>query len=556
MDSERSRTADEIFRDMHRELRSWNADIPESPDRMDPILRIMLRLYAGQLASIDGKITDTWTHASNALVRSMYPESMRWPVPAFTVIQAEPSDPVIHVDPQSRFFYKEEREGGKTFFFSTLRTEKLLSAKLKNLYYVAGDGVRDISPASGEGTRVADRMRSAAGFGGEAALYMAIEHGGPVEDFENALLFVRGGAEALKQIRWSRWLPCIDGRFYEEGGFCPGLSGTLDDIFATGGKTLDWGGLRRSSDIFRPLENNFVIIPRGFITPWRRGNPDDGFMKAAANAGVLLPESPETHYWIRMQLPSRGDRSVFQSPFRADFDCFIAVNRHEQTLFKHTGGNRLIEIEIPEDPADVLEIISVSDSGGKAYVPQHEALSSEESRFYNLLEQNGRLCLWFDFAADIELPPESITVNYSVTAGTGASGISAGKITEMYENHPGISSLRNIVPVGGAVPAKNERQIIAEVSARLRGRDRAMSFDQMISWVRTFDERITGADCEKGVMRTENGVRKCVVVKVTVKARDFYSDDEIELLRVRLSSFLKARTSINSQFKVEIVKAG
>jgi hypothetical protein len=219
MDGERSRTAEEIFRDMHRELRSWNADIPESPDRMDPILRIMLKLYSSQLASIDGKITDTWTHASNALIRSMYPESMRWPVPAFTVIQAEPSDPVIHVDPQSRFFYKEEREGGKTFFFSTLRTEKLLSAKLKNLYYVAGDGIRDISPASQEGTRVADRMRSAAGAGGEAALYMAIEHDGPVEDFENALLFVRGGAEALKQLRWSRWSPCIDGRFYEEGGF-------------------------------------------------------------------------------------------------------------------------------------------------------------------------------------------------------------------------------------------------------------------------------------------------------------------------------------------------
>jgi hypothetical protein len=279
-------------------------------------------------------------------------------------------------------------------------------------------------------------------------------------------------------------------------------------------------------------------------------------MKAAANAGVVLPESPENHYWIRIQLPSRGDRSVFQSPFRADFDCFVTVNRHEQTLFKHTGGNRLIEIEIPEDPDDILEIISVSDSVGKAYVPQHEALSSDESSFYNLLEQNGRLCLWFDFSAAIELPPESITVNYSVTAGTGANGIAAGKITEMYENHPGISSLKNIVPAGGAVPAKNERQIVAEVSARLRGRDRAMSFDQMISWVKTFDERITAADCEKGVMRTENGVRKCVVVRVTVKAKDFYSDDEIELLRVRLSSFLKARTSINSQFKVEIVKAG
>ena len=55
---------------MHRELRFWNADVPESPDRMDPILRIMLRLYASQLSSIDRKITDTWTHASKGARRA------------------------------------------------------------------------------------------------------------------------------------------------------------------------------------------------------------------------------------------------------------------------------------------------------------------------------------------------------------------------------------------------------------------------------------------------------------------------------------------------------
>ncbi|MCU0639936.1 MAG: hypothetical protein MUF59_08710 [Candidatus Krumholzibacteria bacterium] len=555
MNSERSKTAEEIFRDMHRELRSWNADIPESPDRMDPILGIMLRLYSSQLASIDKKITDTWTHASNALIKSLNPESLRWPVPAFTVIQAKPVDPVIHVDPQSRFFYKEERDGGKTFFFSSLRTEKLVQAALAGLYFTTGENVHDISPSPSAGTRVSGRMGPSTGTGRDAAVYMAIKHDGPVEDFEDSFIFLRGGDEALKQLRWSRWLPCIDGRFYEEGGFCPGLAGSIDDMFAKGAEALDWGGLRRSGDIFKPLENNFAVIPASFVTPWRRGNPDGAFMKAASAAGIQLPQSPETLYWIRIQLPHGGDKSAFQSPFSADFDCFIAVNRYEQTLFKHTGGNRLVEIEIPDDLDEILEIISVSDSGGRKYVPQHEALTSGESRFYNLMEQKGRLSLWFDFSGRVELPPDSITVNYSVTAGTGANGISAGKIRELYESHPGIESLQNIVPVSGAIPAKSEEQIIAEVSARLRGRDRAMSFEQLTGWVRTFDGRISAAGCEKGVMRTENGVRKCVVVKVTVRSREFYSDDEIELLRARLASFLKSRTSINSQFMVEMVKA-
>ncbi len=233
----------------------------------------------------------------------------------------------------------------------------------------------------------------------------------------------------------------------------------------------------------------------------------------------------------------------------------MAVNKFERTLFKHTGGNRLIEIEIPDDLDRILKIISVTDSNGRTYLPRHEVLSGEESGLYTLLEQNDRLSLWLDFSSELELPPDSITVSYSLTEGTEATGISAGKITELYENHPGISSVRNITPVSGAIPAKTEKQVIAEISSRLRGRDRAMSFDQIRNWVGTFDGRITEVDCKKGVMRTEYGVRKCVVVVVTVTEKEFHSDDEIGLLKARLGSFLKARTSINNQFKLEIVKA-
>jgi hypothetical protein len=554
MNSEKPRTAEEIFRDMHRELRSWNAEIPESPDRMDPILRIMLRLYASQLASIDSKIERTWKSASDALIKSLCPESMRWPAPAFTVMQAEPSDPVIHVDPQTQFFYKEERDEGHTFFFSSLRTEKLIKARLTNVYFAAGGTILDISPPPPDSTQVTSRPQPSAFSGRDAAIYVAIEHEGPADDFENCIMFLQGNEEALKQLKWSKWLPGIDGDFYEEGCFCPGLAGAIDDLFSTGGDTIDWGGLRKSSDLFKPLENNFVVITGDFVTSWRPGNPDRSFMDGSAGAALTLPENSDKLYWIKLLLPSGGDRSVFQHPFKMLFDCFIAVNKYERTLFKHTGGNRLIEIEIPENIDNVLEIISVIDSNGKNYVPRHEALTAASSKFYTLYEQKDRLCLWFDFSSEIELPPDSITVNYSTTSGTDANGISAGKINELYQNHPGIHSSRNIIPVSGAIPAKTNEQIITEVSARLRGRDRAMSFDQLVSWVKTFDKRILQVECGKGVMRTEGGLRKCVVVTVTVRDKDFYSDDEIDLLKVRLGSFLKARTSINSQFKLEIAK--
>ncbi len=550
-----TKAAEKIFLDMHRELRDWNAEIPESPERLDPILRIMLQLYSSQLSSIDQKIEHTWKAASQALIKSICPESMRWPVPAFTVMRAELSDPVIHLDPQTRFFYKEEREDGQSFFFSSLRTEKMIKSALNNIYFTVGNQVRDISPLPPGGTQVSSRPQAGAFSGSEAALYVALEHEGPAADFDDGVIFLQGSAEALKQLRWSKWLPCIDGDFYADGHFCPGLTGSLDDLYTEDEEGIDWGGLRSSGDLFKPLENNFAMISKEFVNAWRPGIPDRAFLEALNRVGLAPPENAEKLFWIKILLPPGGDKSVFQSAFKIYFDCFIAVNKYERTLFKHTGGNRLVEIEIPESISKVLKIISVIDSSGNDYIPRYRALSGQGGKFYSVLEQKGKLCLWFDFTAEIELPPDSITVNYSLTTGTQANGISAGKINELYENHPGIISLTNIIPVSGAIPAKTEEQIVTEVSARLRGRDRAMSFDHLVNWVKTFDSRIMAAVCEKGVMSSDNGLRKCVVVKVTVSGKDFYADEEIELLKIRLGSFLENRTSINSQFRLEMIKA-
>jgi len=541
--------------DMHRELRAWNEDLPESPDRMDPLLRMLMRLYASQLSSIDSRIKDTWEAASGALINSICPEGMRWPVPAYTVMQVEPSDPAVNVDPDTSFFYKEEREGGDTFFFSSLKNEKVLDARVSNLYFVSGGRVYDISPVRPDGTRVSASHKSSAFSGGDSSIYVALEYQGHADDFQNCSVFLQGEEEGLKQMQFSKWLPCIDGDFYTEGGFCPGLQSAAGGTFSSVDELMDWGGLRRTRDILEPLENHFVTLTDDFVTAWRPGNPDSRFAEMMKKSGIDMPENSEELYWIRILLPGGGDRSVFRKPFSMNFNCFVAVNKQEKTLFKHTGGNRLVEIEIPDGIEDIVDIVSVSDSQGNDFIPRHEALAGDADNFYALVSEGDSLKLMFDFSSGIELPPESITVNYTVTNGTDANGISAGEVSELYENHPGISSLRNITSVKGAVPAKTDQQIIMEVSNRLRGRDRAMSLDQIISWVRTFDKRILAARCDKGVMRTPGGLRKCVVVRVDVSEKDFYSDDEIDLLRRRLESFLKGRTSINSQFKVEVNKS-
>jgi hypothetical protein len=168
-----------------------------------------------------------------------------------------------------------------------------------------------------------------------------------------------------------------------------------------------------------------------------------------------------------------------------------------------------------------------------------------------LEEKNDRLVLWFDFSREQSLPPDSITVTYSLTAGISANGIGVDKINELYESHPGIEGGSNLIPTVGAIPAKTEAQVVDEVAARLRGRDRALTFGEIARWARSFDARIKRAECRNGIERSATGVRRCIVVGLALEKDEFCSDDEVRLLSGRLRRFLKSRAPVNTHFRIE-----
>ncbi len=517
---DKSRTKEKIFADMHRELRAWNPQIPESPERLDPILRILLQLYAHQLSQIDLRIDQVWETATSSLIRSLCPEGVRWPVPAFTVMRCQVTDPAVEVDTHTTFFYKERREGGQTFFFSPLRRERLISAQVRHIYLAVDNALVDLLPAAEASGLPPSKPRPAFGAGTSYRIYVSISHAGPASDFERAIMFLMGPPEVLRQLRWGYWYPQAAGGFDESGGFCPGLTTTLDNLFGAD-RSDDWGGLRSSADLFKPVEDNFVALPPMFVANWVAGQPEPYLAELMARNGIATAAA-DSQFWIRVDLPSGGDKAKFQSSFEVNLNCFVAVNKSELTVFKHTGGNRLIEVELPENIANILEITGVVDSSGREYVAKHRAGEDPAHRYYFPEERGDRLVLWFDFSSQLELPPDSVTVNYAVTAGVGANGIEAGRISELYEHHPGITAAANMLPTAGAIPAKTDQQVVAEVSARLRNRDRAVNFSEIARWASTFDPRIVSVACANGIDRAARGVRRCVVVRATVGERTFY----------------------------------
>ncbi|HUV31432.1 MAG TPA: hypothetical protein VMY05_10135 [Acidobacteriota bacterium] len=550
---EEQKSRDRFFALMYQDLRAWNRQIPESPERIDPVLRILLQLFAYQLTDIDKRLDATWDVATKSLIKSMAPEAKRWPIPAFTVMRCEPADPVVEIDPHTKFFYKEKREGGQTFFFCSQRQEKLIAARVRHSLLVDGNTVTDLIPSP---DKPQPASRTASGVGGDrrTCLHVAVEFGGLVSDFRDASLFLRGDDDVLKQLRWAYWYPGDKaGQFSKDAGFCPGLTSSVEGMFSYNSESpVDWGGLRTSTDLFGPLENSWVVLPESFADAWEIGPPGDGLSGLLDAAGVQLSSADRRFYWMRVDLPPGGDKRRLHSPLEMFFNCFAATNRNELTVFKHTGGNPLVEIELPEHLDSILDIVSVIDSQGTEYLPRYRIHGGGGANSYALEQRDNRLVLWFDFSSGLGIPPDALTVTYSVTAGVAPNGIAAGKITELYESHPGILSAANILPVQGAIPAKGDQQLIAEISARLRNRDRALTFADISSWVMAFDPRIRKVECKNGIERARRGVRRCIVVTVTVKQKDIYSEDEVALLARRLTRFLKSRSPINTHFAVEI----
>ncbi len=551
MTMEKSRSPEQIFTEMYRQLRAWDAQIPESPERLDPIVRMLLQLYADQLAKIDKRIDRTWEVATGALIKALSPESKRWPVPAFTVMRCQAADPVVEIDPHVRFFYKEKREGGQTFFFSSLKTEKIFSLRRVGILLRFGETVTIINPLP-DGSKSISPLKETSG--NENSLYAAFEYLGDPADLAGATVFLNAPPEVQKQLRWGYWFPSSHrGDFYEDNGFCPGKSGGIEQV-VDAGNGRDWGALRTSAELFKPLEDSFALLPESFAVTWETGPLSDELSRLMKKSGIDTTPFEQNLYWLRIDLPPGGDRSKLFTPFDICFDCFIAVNKNELKLFKHTGGSRLVELELPEPREEILEISEVVDSHGREYMSIGQMQTDDTMRYYSLEERNGKLVLWFDFSASIEAPPDSLSVTYAVTAGTAANAIAAGKIVELYESHPGIAAVENVIPTAGAIPAMTEEQIIREASIRLRNRDRALTFSEIQKWALTFDPRIGSVTCEKGIERIDGGVRRCVVVKVAIEARAFHSDDEVSLLQERLKAFLKSRSPVNTQFKIEVVK--
>jgi hypothetical protein len=553
-----------IYGQLLKEMKYWFPEIPASSDQLDPVIRLLLGTFAHQIEKLNQKINATWDKTFLSLVRSVFAEGLRWPVPASTVMKADPTDQILELDPTVRFLYRDEKEE-RNLVFAPLGRTKLLNAQLASAYYLTERGLIQLIPG-GDQAVGEDRERASASADAVAMpprssprrrLYLGIRYHGSSADFLNVPLFVHTDEEANHQIRWSQWcLSSADGHFLEDGSFCPGVdSRQRPESPDPGRETFTFlGGVFDGADLFRSLTDRFFHLPPTRLARWGKCRiPYDlqRFIPAASLQEQGL--EAEELFWIRIDLPERAEKTSLFGLQEVYFNCFVAVNKNDLTSFRYTAGNQLLEVELPEESSTILGIDSVSDSNGREYQSRLNLSSAKAPFGYVTEEREGRLALWFDFTDYPGAVPNSVSVNYSTTVGPLGNGLEAGKIKQLWESHPGIKGVTNILPTGGGMPAKSPEELLSEISSLLRNRGRAVSFEEIQRWAKLFDSRITFAECKNVVRKGPRGAFRCTQVNVKLEPGGFYSEDELRLLGERLERFLIERSLINVSIEVNIL---
>lgn len=547
------KSKEQIYSELLKEMKYWFPEIPESSDRLDPVLRLLLGSFAHQIERLNQEINSTWNQTFKSLVRSLFVEGLRWPVPACTVMKLNPADKILELDSPVQFLYRDEKEE-KDFIFSTLGKTKVLKAEAVSTYYHSGEDLfqlitgADKKSSAGKATFSPKAMGLSSEPPSEPMLYIGIDYEGSPQEFTDVPIFFHVDEDALPQLRWSKWFLCSkDGYFFEESSFCPGLHPLKEDF-------VFWGGLGKNAELFKNVADYFFYLPPPYLNRWEKCQipyevqkflPADLLKKLSTNKEKLL--------WIKIKLPEKGDKTVFSNLKGIYFNCLLAINKKDLTFFKYTAGNQLLEVELPEESTALLSIDSVVDSNNRKYQNRLNLPSSKTPFSYITEERNGHMVLWFDFADYPDSIPNSISVSYSTTFGSLGNGIEEGKIQNLWERHPGIRSVINILPTTGGMPAKTQEELLLEISSLLRNRGRAVSFEEIENWARVFDPRVTSAECKNIIRKSSQGAFRCTQVDVRVKGEEFFSEDELKLFKKRLEHFLKARSLINVSIEVNII---
>lgn len=548
------KSKEEIFRELIQDARRYWPELPDTQERMDPVLRMLFGAFAYQFETLHVSLQKIKEDIFEALARHLYYDALRFPTPAVTLLKFFPTDAGIEVDELTSLIYTEERgRERRTYHFTPVARLRLARAIPFKLLLLTKDGISDLSqrilekgiltgnpeifPLPREFLERWEKDR--------IVLFIGFKTEELTKAFTHLNLYVDAPQRTLSLLRWGTWFSSNEeGIFPIEGGEVPGKA-TFEITWKTKIPPLI-PHHRGVKEFLSDFEDQFFPIKNLTPSPLPREIQDLLKERVSDNIGTT-----EGMAWIKIILPEETTEKSLLEIRGIHTNCIPAINLWHQVHNHLTQGLPLVEITLPDPLSKIYQIEEVRDSSGKVYENRLMASDLRSTYLYTIKEDGDRPCIVLHFEGE-ERVPDRIQITYSVTEDEDANGIEPGLITELYDKrqHPGIESVTNITRSSGGRKAPAREDLLRDFTFLLRNRSRAITSKDLEDLALSFDPRILRVNCEPGVETSPHGARRCIHVKISLGETEFATQGERDLFVKRLQTFLKERSPVNTSIRI------
>jgi len=514
---------------------------------MDPVVHMMFKAVAGRLAEINSKINDISDTIINDLACRIFFDGLLHPIPASTVLKFTTGGSTTNVNILTEAYWVNTSiQPSVTFYFSPIEPKELHPVEAVFVLSVTSEGVKTLwtNPQwnnKGEFLGHFESTKTPAESIEKDRIYIGLKPMGRDIKVPTGEIFIQTSAELLEILRWSRW------RFTESPGIfgepvVPGQEKIKNIWDKRANPVLSlWGHNYYPYEHKEEYQKFFYDIKQGAA-----GSAPEQLIRVFPDLGGGQLSDLGPLYWIQIE----SDKSIPAKELKnfelAATNCVLGLNAHylKQNYFYRGPGP--MDISPQNKASEIYEITALDDNHGRGYDNIYASSGNGRNQCYYVPRIDGNIFSLVVVPPENETIPDRFSLEYRISSGEDANGISAGLINSLYNPLPGIESVINLTTTKGGTSARSFNDMLKVFPNVLRSYNRAVVPSDFESLALSFDKRIISAKARTGSTEREGILRGCIELELDLGTYKFKLADEGSLFLSRLARFLEMRSPIGT----------
>jgi hypothetical protein len=549
----------EVFTEMFNRMKALYPEIKASPDELDPVVRMLLHAFSGEVAEIHSNVNDLWDTVFDQFRDYMLWNDYVWSIPAATVCKVEPTDNKVVVTPDLKLIYQSPRANEPPLFFAPLKEHSLRMVNAAHLFCFRGNKAYYRNGLAYATFKSLDRLDDEGCHQWEVTpddfhepekqvLLIGIEYDGAAAELTGNPLYISGSEEVGKFLQ--RGLLHAASAHQPVRRPRPFMT---DRTIST--KDYDALAIGNNIDFEKHFYPYFLQLPAALMEGWKpMAKPYQvELLSRQLEEAELKNIGTQPCYWLEIILPGQKQDDLLDQLRGLDFNCFVTINREEVRYISFWGENRNLEVTLPESYREIYRIDGVVDSDGAEYYSIFDMEHQDSDNRFNVHVHEETVTLEINSGDTLKPTPEKITIIYSKTGGRRGNGIKAFLIEKLFQSHPGVSRVYNVNTTLGGVEANAPRHYEKQFSGFLKARGQVIGKDDIATLAELLGLEVENVEISRTVVAGRHG--PSYGSKISIKAANLagLTDTELEVCKARLADIIDQSSPINVKCLVEIV---